>query len=95
MKDRNDKLIYVNCDDERDLKAFVAWQKLFPLGQDAGITDELCKEISDEWKRVKQRIEQVGPLPRFVFSVAHWIQTQPIIRRLCITLNNKAPTWAF
>ncbi|KAH8606480.1 putative Retrotransposon hot spot protein [Trypanosoma vivax] len=68
MKDRNDKLIYVNCDDERDLKAFVAWQKLFPLGQDAGITDELCKEISDEWKRVKQRIEQVGPLPRFVFS---------------------------
>ncbi|CCD19826.1 retrotransposon hot spot (RHS) protein, putative [Trypanosoma vivax Y486] len=68
MKDRNGKLIYVNCDDERDLKAFVAWQKLFPLGQDAGITDELCKEISDEWKRVKQRIEQVGPLPRFVFS---------------------------
>ncbi|CCD20710.1 hypothetical protein, conserved in T. vivax, partial [Trypanosoma vivax Y486] len=45
-KDRNGKLIYVNCDDERDLKAFVAWQKLFPLGQDAGITDELCKEIS-------------------------------------------------
>ncbi|KAH8615698.1 putative Retrotransposon hot spot protein [Trypanosoma vivax] len=71
MKDRNGKLIYVNCDDERDLKAFVAWQKLFPLGQDAGITDELCKEISDEWKRVKQRIEQVGHYRASCSVVAH------------------------
>ncbi|KAH8616710.1 putative Retrotransposon hot spot protein [Trypanosoma vivax] len=92
MKDRNGKLIYVNCDDERDLKAFVAWQKLFPLGQDAGITDELCKEISDEWKRVKQRIEQVGPLPRFVFSRGsfgpRFVELDNAIDG--ITLNNKA-----
>ncbi|CCD20404.1 retrotransposon hot spot protein, (RHS), putative, (fragment), partial [Trypanosoma vivax Y486] len=92
VKDRNDKLIYVNCDDERDLKAFVAWQKLFPLGQDAGITDELCKEISDEWKRVKQRIEQVGPLPRFVFSRGsfgpRFVELDNAIDG--ITLNNKA-----
>ncbi|CCD18405.1 retrotransposon hot spot (RHS) protein, partial [Trypanosoma vivax Y486] len=92
MKDRNGKLIYVNCDDERDLKAFVAWQKLFPLGQDAGITDELCKEISDEWKRVKQRIEQVGPLPRFVFSRGsfgpRFVELDNAISD--ITLNNKA-----
>ncbi|CCD19858.1 retrotransposon hot spot (RHS) protein, putative, partial [Trypanosoma vivax Y486] len=91
--DRNGKLIYVNCDDERDLKAFVAWQKLFPLGQDAGITDELCKEISDEWKRVKQRIEQVGPLPRFVFSRgsfgSRFVELDNAISD--ITLNNKAP----
>ncbi|KAH8606551.1 putative retrotransposon hot spot protein 4 (RHS4) [Trypanosoma vivax] len=92
MKDRDGKLIYVNCDDERDLKAFVAWQKLFPLGQDAGITDELCKEISDEWKRVKQRIEQVGPLPRFVFSRGsfgpRFVELDNAIDG--ITLNNKA-----
>ncbi|KAH8605344.1 putative retrotransposon hot spot protein 4 (RHS4) [Trypanosoma vivax] len=93
MKDRNDKLIYVNCDDERDLKAFVAWQKLFPLGQDAGITDELCKEISDEWKRVKQRIEQVGPLPRFVLNADSYESRHSQICNAIsdITLNNKAP----
>nr|CCC46586.1 putative retrotransposon hot spot protein (RHS) [Trypanosoma vivax Y486] len=93
MKDRNDKLIYVNCDDERDLKAFVAWQKLFPLGQDAGITDELCKEISDEWKRVKQRIEQVGPLPRFVLNAGSYESRHSQIDKAIndITLNNKAP----
>ncbi|KAH8616178.1 putative retrotransposon hot spot protein 4 (RHS4) [Trypanosoma vivax] len=93
MKDRNDKLIYVNCDDERDLKAFVAWQKLFPLGQDAGITDELCKEISDEWKRVKQRIEQVGPLPRFVLNAGSYESRRSQIHKAinAITLNNKAP----
>ncbi|CCD18217.1 retrotransposon hot spot (RHS) protein, putative [Trypanosoma vivax Y486] len=93
MKDRNDKLIYVNCDDERDLKAFVAWQKLFPLGQDAGITDELCKEISDEWKRVKQRIEQVGPLPRFVLNAGSYESRRSQIHNAIsdITLNNKAP----
>ncbi|KAH8620543.1 putative retrotransposon hot spot protein 4 (RHS4) [Trypanosoma vivax] len=92
MKDRNGKLIYVNCDDERDLKAFVAWQKLFPLGQDAGITDELCKEISDEWKRVKQRIEQVGPLPRFVFSRGSFGPRSVELDKAIdgITLNNKA-----
>ncbi|KAH8606542.1 putative retrotransposon hot spot protein 4 (RHS4) [Trypanosoma vivax] len=92
MKDRNGKLIYVNCDDERDLKAFVAWQKLFPLGQDAGITDELCKEISDEWKRVKQRIEQVGPLPRFVFSRGSFGSRSVELDNAIsdITLNNKA-----
>ncbi|CCD18787.1 retrotransposon hot spot (RHS) protein, putative, (fragment), partial [Trypanosoma vivax Y486] len=28
VKDRNGKLIYVNCDDERDLVAFVAWRVL-------------------------------------------------------------------
>ncbi|KAH8618347.1 putative Retrotransposon hot spot protein [Trypanosoma vivax] len=71
MKDRNDKLIYVNCDDERDLKAFVAWQKLFPLGQDAGITDELCKEISDEWKRVKQELNKLAHYRALCLTLIH------------------------
>ncbi|KAH8615833.1 putative retrotransposon hot spot protein 4 (RHS4) [Trypanosoma vivax] len=97
MKDRNDKLIYVNCDDERDLEAFVAWRVLRGLPDktvdNAGLwaaAEEILKEQS---KVLDERIKTVGPLPRFVLDADSYESRHSQICKAIsdITLDNKAP----
>ncbi|KAH8616175.1 putative retrotransposon hot spot protein 4 (RHS4) [Trypanosoma vivax] len=97
MKDRNDKLIYVNCDDERDLKAFVAWRVLRGLPEgfenNAGLWLNAEKKLSEQLKVLDERIKTVGPLPRFVLNADSYESRHSQIDNAIsdITLNNKAP----
>ncbi|CCD21164.1 retrotransposon hot spot protein (RHS), partial [Trypanosoma vivax Y486] len=72
MKDRNGKLIYVNCDDERDLKAFVAWRVLRGLPDktedNAGLWLDAEEKLKEQLKVLDERIKTLGPLPRFVLD---------------------------
>ncbi|EKG08243.1 retrotransposon hot spot (RHS) protein, putative, partial [Trypanosoma cruzi] len=55
--------IIVNCPDEMDVKAMCAWMK---RGLD---TD---KQV-EYWKEVKERMEKVGPIPRYIFDANEFI----------------------
>ncbi|RNC32783.1 retrotransposon hot spot (RHS) protein, partial [Trypanosoma cruzi] len=52
-----DTRIIMNCPDEMDVKAMCAWMKR------DGDTDEQKKY----WRMVKERMDEVGPLPRHIF----------------------------
>ncbi|CCD20245.1 putative retrotransposon hot spot protein 4 (RHS4) [Trypanosoma vivax] len=97
MKDRNDKLIYVNCDDKRDLEAFVAWRVLRGLPQktenNAGLWAEAEKKLKEQLEVLDERIKTVGPLPRFVLDAdSYEFRINQIDNAISdITLNNKAP----
>ncbi|CBH12233.1 retrotransposon hot spot (RHS) protein, putative [Trypanosoma brucei gambiense DAL972] len=64
--------VILNCDDVRDIKAFVAWKKLslFPnyTTLDENARAKVKEELEDEWRLVERRVDVVGPLPRYVFS---------------------------
>ncbi|CCD17933.1 putative retrotransposon hot spot protein 4 (RHS4) [Trypanosoma vivax] len=97
MKDRNGKLIYVNCDDKRDLEAFVAWRVLRGLPEgfenNAGMLLNAEKKLKEQLKVLDERIETVGPLPRFVLDADSYESRHNQIDKAinAITLNNKAP----
>ncbi|AAZ10619.1 retrotransposon hot spot (RHS) protein, putative [Trypanosoma brucei brucei TREU927] len=64
--------IIINCDDVRDMKAFMAWKKLsIHTGEKVSNRRryELKREIEDEWKIVEGRINLIGPLPRYIFGL--------------------------
>ncbi|AAQ15526.1 retrotransposon hot spot (RHS) protein, putative [Trypanosoma brucei brucei TREU927] len=74
-KDTGDRQIIINCDDVRDMKAFVAWKKLCVLSEEVPrdkTKQQLMEDLESEWKIVEERIDMVGPLPRFVFSVSDY-----------------------
>ncbi|KAF5217915.1 hypothetical protein ECC02_009207 [Trypanosoma cruzi] len=50
--------IIMNCPDEMDVKAMCAWMKR-GLGPD---------EQAEYWKEVKERMDKVGPIPRYIFD---------------------------
>ncbi|CCD20014.1 putative retrotransposon hot spot protein 4 (RHS4) [Trypanosoma vivax] len=97
IKDRNGKLIYVNCDDERDLKAFVAWKVLRGLPEgfedNPGMLLNAAKKLKEQSKVLDERIKTVGPLPRFVLDADSYESRHSQIRNAIsdITLDNKAP----
>ncbi|CCD21203.1 retrotransposon hot spot (RHS), putative [Trypanosoma vivax Y486] len=71
VKDREAIKIIVNCDDERDLVAFVAWKVLRGLPDktknNAGLWLDAEKKLKKQLKVLDERIKTVGPLPRFMF----------------------------
>nr|CCC46587.1 putative retrotransposon hot spot protein (RHS) [Trypanosoma vivax Y486] len=97
IKDRNGKLIYMNCDDERDLKAFVAWKVLRGLPEgfedNPGMLLNTAKKLKEQSKVLDERIKTVGPLPRFVLDADSYESRHSQIRNAIsdITLDNKAP----
>ncbi|CCD18229.1 hypothetical protein, conserved in T. vivax, (fragment), partial [Trypanosoma vivax Y486] len=97
VKDRNDKLIYVNCDDKRDLKAFVAWRVLRGLPDktedNAGLWLDAEEILNEQSKVLKERIKTVGPLPRFVLDAVSYKSRRTQIREAIsdITLKNNEP----
>ncbi|RHW66950.1 retrotransposon hot spot (RHS) protein [Trypanosoma brucei equiperdum] len=64
--------IIMNCDDVRDMKAFVAWRKLsIFVGHSVKSRQQrnLKRELEDEWRIVEGRINSIGPLPRYIFGL--------------------------
>ncbi|ESS59094.1 putative retrotransposon hot spot (RHS) protein [Trypanosoma cruzi Dm28c] len=55
--------IIMNCPDEMDVKAMCAWMK----------RDETAGKKAECWKMVKERVEKVGPIPRYIFDANEFI----------------------
>ncbi|KAF5217678.1 hypothetical protein ECC02_009453 [Trypanosoma cruzi] len=55
--------IIMNCPDEMDVKAMCAWMK----------RDGTADDQAEYWKMVKERIEKVGRLPRYIFDANEFI----------------------
>ncbi|PBJ77187.1 retrotransposon hot spot protein (RHS) [Trypanosoma cruzi cruzi] len=55
--------IIMNCPDEMDVKAMCAWMK----------RDETAEKKAEYWKMVKERMEKVGPILRYVFDANKFI----------------------
>ncbi|EAN83899.1 retrotransposon hot spot (RHS) protein, putative [Trypanosoma cruzi] len=55
--------IIMNCPEENDLKAMCAWRK-----HNGQLEEEETKEEADYWKKVKDRMDKVGPILRFIFN---------------------------
>ncbi|KAH8617138.1 putative Retrotransposon hot spot protein [Trypanosoma vivax] len=87
----------MNCDDERDLKAFVAWKVLRGLPEgfedNPGMLLNAEKKLKEQSKVLDERIKTVGPLPRFVLDADSYESRHSQIRNAIsdITLDNKAP----
>ncbi|AAQ15516.1 retrotransposon hot spot (RHS) protein, putative [Trypanosoma brucei brucei TREU927] len=91
-KNRGDRHIIINCDDVRDMKAFVAWKKLCVLSEEAPrdkTRQQLMEELESEWKIVEERIDMVGPLPRFVFSAPDYDARLECVRKEARQLDSE------
>ncbi|KAF5219859.1 hypothetical protein ECC02_007186 [Trypanosoma cruzi] len=65
--------IIMNCPDEMDVKAMCAWMK----------RDETKEKKAGYWKMVKERMDNVGPIPRHIFDVDEYRKrTQDVMRAL-------------
>nr|CAD21869.1 H25N7.12 [Trypanosoma brucei] len=83
-KDKRSRRVIINCDDVRDMKAFVAWKKLCVLSEEAPrdkTKQQLKEDLEKEWKIVEERIDMVGPLPRFVFSAPEYHERLESVRK--------------
>ncbi|ORC83879.1 retrotransposon hot spot (RHS) protein, partial [Trypanosoma theileri] len=49
--------IVMNCPSVREIKAICAWEKR-----------NQSNELENYWKKIKERISNIGPLPRFIIS---------------------------
>ncbi|RNF06757.1 putative retrotransposon hot spot (RHS) protein, partial [Trypanosoma cruzi] len=58
--------IIINCPEENDVRAICIWKER--NGQVEKEPEEEAKEEADYWKKVKERIDKVGPLLRYVFD---------------------------
>ncbi|AAQ15529.1 retrotransposon hot spot (RHS) protein, putative [Trypanosoma brucei brucei TREU927] len=85
-KDTGSRHIIINCDDVRDMKAFVAWKNLsVALGEKVSNTakQELRGRLKDEWETVKQRIAVAGPVPRAVYdAVGHGVRMEAMAKKI-------------
>ncbi|KAH8615408.1 putative retrotransposon hot spot protein 4 (RHS4) [Trypanosoma vivax] len=59
--------IFINCYEAREMKAFFAWQQRALLGAAANDASA-CADVSALWREVERRVDEVGPLPRYVFD---------------------------
>ncbi|EKG02539.1 retrotransposon hot spot (RHS) protein, putative, partial [Trypanosoma cruzi] len=50
--------VIMNCPDEMDVKAMCTWMK----------RNETLEKQAEYWKEVKERMENVGPIPRHIFD---------------------------
>ncbi|PWU89231.1 putative retrotransposon hot spot protein (RHS,) [Trypanosoma cruzi] len=55
--------IIMNCPAGMDVKAMCAWMK----------RDETAEKQAEYWKMVKERMEKVGPIPRYIFDANKFI----------------------
>ncbi|RNF00276.1 retrotransposon hot spot (RHS) protein [Trypanosoma conorhini] len=57
-KQKKAKRIVMNCPDELDVKAMCAWRT----------RDKSAAEQAQNWEMVKKHMDQIGPIPRCIFS---------------------------
>nr|CAD21755.1 retrotransposon hot spot protein, RHS3 [Trypanosoma brucei] len=72
-KNTGGRQIIINCDDVRDIEAFMVWEKLLiHTGEKVSNRrrHELRKEMEDEWRIVEGRINSIGLLPRYIFGLS-------------------------
>ncbi|RNC41036.1 putative retrotransposon hot spot (RHS) protein [Trypanosoma cruzi] len=55
--------IIINCPEENDVKAMCIWMK-----HNRRLPEEETEEEADYWKKVKERMDEVGPILRFIFN---------------------------
>ncbi|PWU91498.1 putative retrotransposon hot spot protein (RHS,) [Trypanosoma cruzi] len=55
--------IIMNCPAEMDVKAMCAWMK----------RDETAEKKAECWKEVKERMDNVGPIPRYIFDANEFV----------------------
>ncbi|EKF98109.1 retrotransposon hot spot (RHS) protein, putative [Trypanosoma cruzi] len=63
MKKKGAARIIMNCPAEMDVKAMCAWMK----------RDETAEKQAEYWKMVKERMDNVGPIPRHIFDANEFI----------------------
>ncbi|PWV09812.1 putative retrotransposon hot spot (RHS) protein [Trypanosoma cruzi] len=58
--------LIINCPHRIDLKAMCFWRKHFqPTGEQA---EEQAMNPAQYWEKVKERMDEVGPIPRCIFN---------------------------
>ncbi|AAQ15533.1 retrotransposon hot spot (RHS) protein, putative [Trypanosoma brucei brucei TREU927] len=90
-KDKRDVGIIINCDDVRDMKAFVAWTKLSVASGYAALDEEaqarIVEELKNEWETIKSRINVVGPVPRCVYNSAGYTKRVSQAKKMITSIN--------
>ncbi|PWV04258.1 putative retrotransposon hot spot protein (RHS) [Trypanosoma cruzi] len=71
--------IIMNCPDEMDVKAMCAWMK----------RDETAGKKAECWKMVKERMEKVGPIPRYIFDANEFIAHSAAIEDALDGVNSR------
>ncbi|EAN90070.1 retrotransposon hot spot (RHS) protein, putative, partial [Trypanosoma cruzi] len=63
VKQMGAEQIIMNCPEENDVKAMCVWMK-----HNGQLEEEEAEEQADYWKKVKDRMDKVGPILRFIFN---------------------------
>ncbi|PWV04787.1 putative retrotransposon hot spot protein (RHS) [Trypanosoma cruzi] len=71
--------IIMNCPAEMDVKAMCAWMK----------RDETAEKKAECWKEVKERMEKVGPIPRYIFDANKFIAQSAAIEDALDGINSR------
>ncbi|PWU89353.1 putative retrotransposon hot spot protein (RHS,) [Trypanosoma cruzi] len=71
--------IIMNCPDEMDVKAMCAWMK-------RGLEPDKQAEY---WKMVEERMEKVGPIPRYIFDANKFIPCSAAIEDALDGINSR------
>ncbi|RNC52467.1 retrotransposon hot spot (RHS) protein [Trypanosoma cruzi] len=71
--------IIVNCPDEMDVKAMCAWMER------DGTTDGQA----EYWKMVEERMDKVGPIPRYVFDANKFVAHSAAIEDALDGINSR------
>ncbi|EKF29819.1 retrotransposon hot spot (RHS) protein, putative [Trypanosoma cruzi marinkellei] len=75
----NTKRIIVNCPDEMDVKAMCAWMK----------RDVTTDKQAKYWKMVEERMDKVGPVPRYIFDANKFIAHSAAIEDALNEINSQ------
>ncbi|KAF5216349.1 hypothetical protein ECC02_010891 [Trypanosoma cruzi] len=63
VKQMGAEQIIMNCPEENDVKAMCVWMK-----RNGQLEEEEAEGQADYWKKVKKRMNKVGPILRFIFN---------------------------
>ncbi|PWU85352.1 putative retrotransposon hot spot protein (RHS) [Trypanosoma cruzi] len=71
--------IIMNCPAEMDVKAMCAWMK----------RDETAEKKAECWKEVKERMDNVGPIPRYIFDANEFIEHSAAVEDALEGINSR------
>ncbi|PWV11231.1 putative retrotransposon hot spot protein (RHS) [Trypanosoma cruzi] len=71
--------IIMNCPAEMDVKAMCAWMK----------RDETAEKKAECWKEVKERMDNVGPIPRYIFDANEFVAHSAAVEDALDGINSR------
>ncbi|RNC36705.1 putative retrotransposon hot spot (RHS) protein, partial [Trypanosoma cruzi] len=71
--------IIMNCPAEMDVKAMCAWMK----------RDEAAEKQAEFWRMVKERMDNVGPIPRYIFDANEFIAHSAAVEDALDGINSR------